>query len=127
VEVWVLPALQLLYRFRLDGHDRVKVNNPPSPTDRGPLPTDHHSGVIAVLKGGEVCPMPVGPMPVGLMPDSTSCYARKAIPELILLATIGKSRKQVKFCNPPRLPSLRPSKKTIPSYAFIAVNITLPT
>jgi hypothetical protein len=45
----------------------------------------------------------------------------------LLLAAIGKSRKQVKFCNSPRLPCLRASKKTIPSYAVIAVNITLPT
>ena len=36
LEVWALPALQLLYRFRLDGNDKVKVNNSPFPN--GPLP-----------------------------------------------------------------------------------------
>ncbi len=68
MEVWVLLALQLLYRFRLDGKDKVKVNNSPFPNGYGPLPTNHPSAVIAVLKRGEVCPLPSAlcPLPYAL-------------------------------------------------------------
>jgi len=42
-----------LYRFRLDGNDKVKVNNSPFP--HGRLPTPHHSGVtgIDIIRSGD--------------------------------------------------------------------------